>query len=334
MRRVDRGPWPLDDAENPKRFHPYGKAKADLSRRLGEYCSYCERPGDLHVEHVVPKRHRPDLEDEWSNFLLGCRNCNSIKKDRNTSRDGYIWPDRDDTQAAFEYFPDGIVKVRIDLPGSVRTKAAKLFDLVGLGRLPTNDQGAKDPRWRKRREVWRQAEIARRKFEEGADIDWVIMLARAVGFWSVWMTVFANDEILVGVALMERDEFDPFVLPELVETSLDVLPVEPPRVSRRLHSLSLQEDRADEFTGKILCGNAGAGRASGLSRPYATVNLFMKRRALEKMLRERGWKLLRHRGRHDIRTDGGLEEAVPRHTEINERLVRAVLRRAKKASAT
>ena len=59
----------------------------------------------------------------------------------------------------------------------------------------------------------------------------------------------------------------------------------------------------------------------------------MKRRPLEKMLRERGWKL-RHRGGHDIRTDGELEEAVPRHTEINERLARAILRRVKKASAT
>ena len=74
--------------------------------------------------------------------------------------------------------------------------------------------------------------------------------------------------------------------------------------------------------------------ASGFSRPCTTVTLVMKRRALEKMLRERGWKLLRHGGRHDIRTDGESEEAVPRHTEINERLARAILRRVKKASAT
>ena len=198
MRRIDRGPWPVDDAGHPKRFHPYGKAKADLSCRLGEYCNYCERQGDRDVEHVVPRKHRPDLEDEWSNLLLACRNCNSIKRDRNESRDGYVWPDRDDTQAAFEYFPGGIVKVKADLPGPVRTKAANLFDLVGLGRRPRNDQDAKDPRWardprwRKRRSAWGYAEFARKKLEEGADIDLVIMLARAVGFWSVWMAVFAN----------------------------------------------------------------------------------------------------------------------------------------------
>ena len=45
----------MDAQNNPKRFQPYNKAKADLLDRLGEYCSYCERPGDLHVEHVVPK---------------------------------------------------------------------------------------------------------------------------------------------------------------------------------------------------------------------------------------------------------------------------------------
>ena len=97
------------------RFHPYNKAKSNLLERIGEYCSYCERTGDLHVEHVVPRRRRPDLTEEWTNFLLGCTNCNGIKSNRNHSRDGYIWPDRDDTEAAFEYLPDGIVRVRHDI---------------------------------------------------------------------------------------------------------------------------------------------------------------------------------------------------------------------------
>ena len=193
MRRVDRGPWPLDDENNPKRFHPYNRAKAkeakdDLIDRLGEYCSYCERPGDLHVEHVVPKSHRPDLEAKWANFLLACENCNGIKGNKNHSRNGYIWPDQDDTEAAFSYLADGIVRVRDDLPEPVRTGAKKLFELVGLGRhLP------KDPRWRKRRAAWGRAEWARQRVEEGADVDWVIQLAQARGFWSIWMTVFADN---------------------------------------------------------------------------------------------------------------------------------------------
>ena len=192
MRRVDRGPHPPDDGANPKRFHPYNKAKSDLLQRIGGYCSYCERTGDLHVEHVVPGRHRPDLEEEWDNFLLGCTNCNGTKGDRNHSRDDYLWPDQHDTEAAFEYLPDGIVKVRHDLPEPTRARATRLFDLVGLGRRPAADPRARDLRWRKRREAWGQAEEARRRIEEGADaVDCVVRLAMAVGFWSVWMTVFA-----------------------------------------------------------------------------------------------------------------------------------------------
>ena len=50
----------------------------------------------------------------------------------------------------------------------------------------------------------------------------------------------------------------------------------------------------------------------------------MKRRELEKALRRVGWTFLRH----DIWTDGEREEAIPRHAEINEKLARAILRKA------
>ncbi len=57
----------------------------------------------------------------------------------------------------------------------------------------------------------------------------------------------------------------------------------------------------------------------------------MKRRELERRLRDLGWKLRRHGGKHDVWTnaDGSFKEYVPRHAEINERLARAVLKRAK-----
>jgi mRNA interferase HicA len=56
----------------------------------------------------------------------------------------------------------------------------------------------------------------------------------------------------------------------------------------------------------------------------------MKRRDLEHQLAEYGWRFLRHGGQHDIWTDGEREEAIPRHREINEKLARAILRRAMK----
>ena len=56
--------------------------------------------------------------------------------------------------------------------------------------------------------------------------------------------------------------------------------------------------------------------------------LFVKRKDLEKTLRDMGWRLLRHGGRHDVWTDGEFQETVPRHREIHERLALFILRRA------
>jgi len=57
----------------------------------------------------------------------------------------------------------------------------------------------------------------------------------------------------------------------------------------------------------------------------------MKRGELERRLRELGWELQRHGGKHDVwsNADGSFTEYVPRHAEINERLARAILRRAR-----
>lgn len=56
----------------------------------------------------------------------------------------------------------------------------------------------------------------------------------------------------------------------------------------------------------------------------------MKRRELENALRKLGWRFLRHGGKHDVWTNGEREEAIPRHREVNERLARVILRRARK----
>ncbi|MBM3224870.1 MAG: type II toxin-antitoxin system HicA family toxin [Candidatus Tectomicrobia bacterium] len=55
----------------------------------------------------------------------------------------------------------------------------------------------------------------------------------------------------------------------------------------------------------------------------------MKRRDLERILRQLGWHFLRHGGKHDVWTNGTREEAIPRHAEINEKLAQAILRRVK-----
>ena len=55
----------------------------------------------------------------------------------------------------------------------------------------------------------------------------------------------------------------------------------------------------------------------------------MKRRELERRLRDLGWVFERHGGKHDVwcNAERSFTEYVPRHAEINER-ARAILKRA------
>lgn len=153
MRSINRGPWPIGEDGSRIRFSHYRYAKVPLTERIGDYCSYCERPGDLHVEHVVPKSVEKQLKTEWSNFLLGCVNCNSRKSDKNESREGLLWPDRDDTFRAFAYQSGGRVTVNANLSDDEHHKASALFDLVGLGETGT----CTDRRRHRRRQAWDQA---------------------------------------------------------------------------------------------------------------------------------------------------------------------------------
>ena len=55
----------------------------------------------------------------------------------------------------------------------------------------------------------------------------------------------------------------------------------------------------------------------------------MKRRDLERARSQLGWTFLCHGGKHDVWTNGKREEAIPRHTEMHDKLAQAILRRAK-----
>ncbi len=57
----------------------------------------------------------------------------------------------------------------------------------------------------------------------------------------------------------------------------------------------------------------------------------MKRNKLEKYLKKFGWWFLRHGGNHDIWTNGERQESIPRHSEINEKLARSIIRKAEAA---
>ena len=90
--------------------------------------------GQLAVEHVVPKSLQPDLETSWDNFLLGCTNCNSVKLAQPTNKTDFLWPDIDNTLAAFTYTEGGFVEVTSGISATLKRKAQKLAKLVGLDR--------------------------------------------------------------------------------------------------------------------------------------------------------------------------------------------------------
>lgn len=53
----------------------------------------------------------------------------------------------------------------------------------------------------------------------------------------------------------------------------------------------------------------------------------MKKRDLVKLLEENGWYLKRSGGNHDLYTDGKKIEPIPRHSEINEKLAKAIIKK-------
>lgn len=53
----------------------------------------------------------------------------------------------------------------------------------------------------------------------------------------------------------------------------------------------------------------------------------MKRKDLIKLLESNGWYLKRNGGNHDIYTDGNRREPIPRHSEIEERLAKSIIKK-------
>jgi uncharacterized protein (TIGR02646 family) len=202
MRPINRGDAPRDSEGVLITFSEYQEARGYLIRNIGEYCSYCEMRLDssLAVEHIEPKHRRPDLELEWTNFLLACVNCNSTKNKKDIVISEYFWPDRDNTFQVLKYSEGGIVSVADQLSPEDRERASRLIELVGLDKTPADDiainSKQSDRRWNKRRQAWDKAVLARKRLETNNSEefkDTIADLAVETGYWSVWFTVFQNN---------------------------------------------------------------------------------------------------------------------------------------------
>ena len=163
MRPVKRG------AGAPRIYGKYQDAIGDLEGCFGCYCSYCERrfPALLAVEHVSPKSTDAARETDWTNFLLGCVNCNSTKGNTPTNDQDFLWPDKDNTLMAIDYRAGGLVEPSLALDPRIAPKAAALIDLVGLDRHP-GQPAAKQPtdrdkRYVEREEKWQLAQLMRNR---------------------------------------------------------------------------------------------------------------------------------------------------------------------------
>src|ERR1035441_7545384 len=192
---------PVDRRAGPAAYTKYQDAGPDLQERLGAYCSYCERQieTNLAVEHIRPKTLAAALQTDWSNFLLGCVNCNSSKGDTAITLTNYFWPDSDNTLRAFTYLRGGLLGPHPMLTPNLSTKAMATIVLLGLDKYPGNtgrEPTSADKRWLRRQEAW---EIAERCRETLADLNTprvrtlIIDVAVGRGEFSIWWTVFAGD---------------------------------------------------------------------------------------------------------------------------------------------
>lgn len=213
MRPVRRGPSPsLTD------FKPYSGAKSDLiskisfgsykNQQIGHYCSYCERriPTNLAIEHIQPKKGdfgKPELEGRWENFLLSCVNCNSSKGSTSVYFDYYLFPDRDNTFYAFEYFPNGQVQSSRNnsfINDILANNTLKLFglDKDAINSSDTNLAIIAQDRVNQRREAWATAQDSLLDYENNQAVEvvkhMIVKLSLSVGFFSIWMAVFKDHE--------------------------------------------------------------------------------------------------------------------------------------------
>ncbi|MBT9098119.1 HNH endonuclease [Methylovulum psychrotolerans] len=201
MRPVFRGDVPTDGQGKPVCFKKYGDARNALIGRIGDYCCYCESPiQNPAVEHIQPKSHEPALEKTWSNFLLACPICNSIKNDQPINAanlSDYFWADTDNTLRGFFYEKDRAPQVHASLTVAHQHIARNTLALTGLDREPSHPLlTKKDRRWEKRREAWAKAERAKfnlSRQSSGPMREQIIDTAVSTGFWSIWMTVFHDD---------------------------------------------------------------------------------------------------------------------------------------------
>jgi uncharacterized protein (TIGR02646 family) len=205
MRPVNKGTGPLKPDGTPVIFKAYNQSRRYLIDTIGEYCSYCERKieANLAIEHVQPKSLVPELTLRWSNFLLGCTNCNSTKGDKSVTITDFVWPDIIDTYSLFRYSSDGIVREVNTGDVLLNTRIANTIELVGLNSTPPLPgskewEVASDRRVEHRGTAILDSHKYCLKYEiadlptRAVMLELIVDLVKNQGFWSIWMRTFID----------------------------------------------------------------------------------------------------------------------------------------------
>ena len=182
---------PINKGESPKEYTRYRYSVDDLKERLGSFCSYCEMNIDNQpdVEHVIPKSKEPDLKLKWSNFLLSCKTCNTIKGDKNDDREGYAFPDEVNTAYLYRY-QHGMVQINDELSEEDKEKAQKMFDLIKVDRDRNTSNLNDDRKIARLREFNKATDSLKDYSELPCDLMASVIGRSPSGFVSVWLEVF------------------------------------------------------------------------------------------------------------------------------------------------
>jgi hypothetical protein len=214
MRSVDKG-------VNATPYTNYRDAASDLIGRLGWYCSYCEMEisNEPDVEHVQPKSKGGALK-MWSNFLLGCKKCNKIKRAKNPSRANHLWPDEDNTFVAYEYYNEIYVRPVAALIAPYSNYAQNTLALTGIDRFPNRilnptKKDKKDPRWQKRKIAWNVADklLANWKKRPNQELaEAIAECAAGRGFYSIWVNKFSGEpQVLAAIKAQFPNTYEPIL---------------------------------------------------------------------------------------------------------------------------
>ena len=189
----------IDDAGLPLTYRGWRDAKHDLETEIGKYCSYCERPGyrsALDVEHILPKAIAKfeHLSFRWDNFLLACKNCNSIKGSKEYNPDATAMPHKDNLLLTVSISEGGNLSLKDGLLDIEAASTFNFFELTGVNRNPAHPLHSRNnDRWEARMKTW---DIAQNFLKDYKNHEIrqarVIEMALTSGFWSIWMTVFQD----------------------------------------------------------------------------------------------------------------------------------------------